>query len=93
MIMIKHLKNVKTWCFENNLMILCSRIYQQSRDIRPHECYPPLMCNKFERTHSKEQVMGITALMYTTVELMVRLLSNCQSTNCGGQFFHHCVTD
>ena len=43
-----------------------------------HECYPPLMCNKFERTHSKEQVMGIAAQMYITVELMVRLRNNWQ---------------
>ena len=41
-----------------------------------HECYLHLMCNKFERTHSKEQVMGTTARMYTTVELMVCRLNN-----------------
>ena len=33
--MIKQTKNVKAWCFDMNLMILCSRIYQQARDIRP----------------------------------------------------------
>ena len=33
--MIKHKKKVKTWCFDINLMILYSLIYQQARDIRP----------------------------------------------------------
>ena len=80
--MIKTLKNVKTYCFDINLMMLYSRIYQRhvTRIVRvmhtltKHECYPPLMCKKFQRTYSNEQV--ITAWMYSTVELMVCLLNN-----------------
>ena len=69
------------------------RVYEATHTLTKHECYPPLMCNKFQRSHSNEQVMGITAQMYTTVELMVRLLNNWQRTKSGRWFFHHWVTD
>ena len=75
MTMIKHKKNVKTWCFDINLPASTrhSPFVRVCHTLTKHECYPPLMCNKFERTDPKEQVMGIAARMYTTVELMVHL--------------------
>ena len=82
MIMIKHKKVVFRYEINDTIVTLLTDLPAGTRHspfvrvfhtLTKHECYPPLMCNNFERTHSKEQVMGITARMYTTVELMVHL--------------------
>ena len=74
MIMVKPKKNVKTWCFDINLMIQCkvsnthgftsgtlhSCSVRVLHGLTKHECYPPLMCNKFQRAYSNEQVIWCT---------------------------------
>ena len=72
MIMIQHPKNVITWCYDINLMILCvyavgvqyAWVYELyvtfpfCKGLTKHECYKALICNKTQRTYSNKLAMG-----------------------------------
>ena len=56
--------------------IIHSHFVRVLHSLTKHECFPPPMSNKFRRTFSNEQVMGVTEYLYNTLELMVRLFNN-----------------